>query len=65
MRIDMIFGKPFSLSWAAVKPIDLQVVWCGVVWCGVVWIKIMVAGITVGTPYSVNQVIIRAELPNS
>ena len=60
MRIDMIFGKPFSLSWATVKPIDLQVVWCGVV-----WIKITVAGITVGTPYSVNQVIIRAELPNS
>ena len=38
------------------KPIDLQVVWCGVV-----WIKIMVAGLTVGTPYSVNQAIIRAE----
>ena len=37
MRIDMIFGKPFSLSWATMKPIDLQVVWCGVVWCGVVW----------------------------
>jgi hypothetical protein len=56
MLIDMIFGKPFSFSWMTMKPIDLQVVSCGVV-----WIKIMVAGLTVGTPYSVNQAIIRAE----
>ena len=26
MRIDMILGKPFSVSWVIVKPIDLQVV---------------------------------------
>ena len=30
MLIDMIFGKPFSFSWVIVKPIDLQVVGCGV-----------------------------------
>jgi len=27
MRIDMIFGKPFSFSWVTVKPIDPRVVW--------------------------------------